>query len=182
MIFARSNRSTVLLTGGALALAVALAAAATLLAVVRNLLAALVVGMLAVVAMAVAVRTIRRLRRWPANRLAFFRDRLVLVQGRTEVQALWDRIELVSLADNSEWGSARWPEISLTDRLTVGLGHNRLFSFRPAACGLEPIACRDLILRLRDDTQLRLRLPEFDSLLDLTRRPVQTGEFIRPRL
>jgi hypothetical protein len=44
------------------------------------------------------------------------------------------------------------------------------------------VACRDLILRLRDDAKMRARLPEFDSALDLSERPVVTGELITPHL
>jgi hypothetical protein len=44
------------------------------------------------------------------------------------------------------------------------------------------MACRDLILKLRDDPKLRVRLPEFDSLRDLAISPVVAGELIEPRL
>ena len=53
---------------------------------------------------------------------------------------------------------------------------------RPADFGLEPAGCRDLVLTLRDDRALRGRLPEFDSALDLSERPVVTGELITPHL
>jgi hypothetical protein len=39
-----------------------------------------------------------------------------------------------------------------------------------------------LILRLRDDSKLRARLPEFDSARDLAISPVVAGELIEPRL
>lgn len=182
MTFARSNRSTRSLAGAGLAVGALLACATGLLLWAGDLPGALLAAMLAAVALGAFARMARRLRRWPASRLAFFRDRLVLVQGRTELQALWDRIELVSLADLSEWGTSRWPEISLTDRLTLRLRRDRCFSFRPAAFGVDPVACRDAILRLRDNRLLRGRLPEFDSVLDLSSRPVQTGEQIRPNI
>ena len=76
---------------------------------------------------------------------------------------------MVSLSDQSEWGSVSWPEVRLTDRLTIRLRRARPLSFRPNAFGLEPVACRDLILELRDDPDRRLQLPEFDSELDLRR-------------
>jgi len=106
----------------------------------------------------------------------------VLVQGRTELQAQWDLVETVTLADQGDWAAARWPELSLTDRLTVRLRPARRFSFRPATFGVEPAACRDLVLRLRDERALRDRLPEFDSALDLMSRPLHMGELIRPEL
>ncbi|HLJ09256.1 MAG TPA: hypothetical protein VKX24_12020, partial [Acidimicrobiia bacterium] len=37
------------------------------------------------------------LRRWPLARLAFFRDRLVVLRGRQEMLALWDQMESVTL-------------------------------------------------------------------------------------
>ena len=127
-------------------------------------------------------RFARRLRRWPAGRLGIFQDRLVLVGGRLELQAPWVEIQTASLADRSEWAWASWPEIHLTERLSVRLRSGRSFSFRPKAFGLEPTACRDLFLTLRDDGQARDRLPVFDSALDLATRPLHTGELIRPQL
>ena len=53
---------------------------------------------------------------------------------------------------------------------------------RPADFGLAPSGCRDLILKLRDELEVRSRLPEFDSALDLSERPVYAGELITPRL
>lgn len=182
MIFARTNRSTVLLVVAALGVTVALVVAAAVLLVLTDRLGALVVAMLGAVSLAAALRAVRRLRRWPVSRLGLFRDRLVLVQGRCELQAVWDLVEFATLADQGDWSTARWPELRITDRLTVRLAGLRRFSFRPATFGLDPIACRDLILRLRDDPGLRRRLPEFDSVLDLSQRPLQTGELIRPQI
>jgi hypothetical protein len=116
------------------------------------------------------------------GRLGFFRDRLVVVQGRTELGAQWDRIDVVTLCVPQDWSSGRWPELSVTDRLTVRLRDERPLEFRPAAFGLEPSGCRDLILRLRDNPDLRRKLPEFDSALDLATRPVVTGQLINPRI
>jgi hypothetical protein len=182
VIFARTNRPMVLFAWSAVGIAVLLLLGAAALVLLDDALAALVIGMLAAVALAVVLRTALRLRRWPAGRLGFFRDRLVLVQGRTELQAPWDLVETVTLADQGDWAAARWPELSLTDRLTVRLRPARRFSFRPATFGVEPAACRDLVLRLRDERALRERLPEFDSSLDLMSRPLHTGELIRPEL
>ncbi len=66
--------------------------------------------------------------------------------------------------------------------LTIRLRNEQPFGFKPAHFGLEPAACRDLILRLRDDAGLRSRLPEFDSARDLAISPIVSGELIKPGL
>jgi hypothetical protein len=182
VVFARSNRSTIRFASAAVAVAILLVAASAAALLKGFDLAALVLAMLATVAAAVVARTVLRLRRWPRSRLAFFRDRLVLVQGSVELQAPWERLDTATLADQGDWAAARWPEISLTDRLTVRLRPSRRFSFRPATFGLEPAACRDLMLRLRDEPALRRRLPDFASIRDLASMPLHTGELIRPEL
>jgi len=164
------------------AVAIGVTSTAAMLLLFGEYLAALAVGMLATVAMAAVARTALRLRRWPSARLGLFRDRLVLVQGRAELQAPWDQLDTVTLADQGDWAADRWPEIRLTDRLTLRYRPGRRFSFRPAVFGLDPAACRDLMLRLRDEEELRDRLPEFDSRLDLVARPLHTGDLIRPEL
>lgn len=93
-----------------------------------------------------------------------------MIQGRRRLGAAWDGLELVSLADQTEWGSLRWPEVRLTGRLTLRVARAGAISFLPRSFGLEPVACRDLILSLRDDGRLRESLPEFDSELDLMPR------------
>ena len=170
MIYARSSRPTLVMAIGSLALGLALAAASVwaLFSFPRDV-GALVLAMPATLALAFAVREGLRLRRWPPARLALFRDRMVVIQGHAEALASWDGIEMVSLSDQSEWGNVSWPEVRLTDRLTIRLRRSRPLSFRPNAFGLEPVACRDLILALRDDPDRRLQLPEFDSELDLRR-------------
>jgi hypothetical protein len=182
VLFARSNRSTVRFAAAVLAVAFALTGGAALALVRSSAQAAVGLGVLAIIAAAVVARTSLRLRRWPSSRLGFFRDRLVLVQGRVELQAAWERLDTVTLADQGDWAAARWPEITLTDRLTVRMRPARRFSFRPATFGVEPAACRDLMLRLRDEPALRDRLPEFDSARDLTSMPLHTGELVRPEL
>ena len=52
----------------------------------------------------------------PAGKLAFFRDRLLVIQGRHEMRAVWERMESISLADPGSW-----PEIKMTDTLTINL-------------------------------------------------------------
>lgn len=118
-----------------------------------------------------------RLRAWPAGKLGLFRDRLLVVHDRHEMRALWDHMETVTLADE-----AAWPNIRMTDRLTLHLRHEPPLRFKPADFGLEAGSCRDLILRLRDDHELRNRLPEFDSARDLAIAPVVAGEMSDPGL
>jgi hypothetical protein len=118
-----------------------------------------------------------RLRGWPPGKLAVFRDRLLVIHKRREMSAVWTNVETVTLA-----APGSWPDIRLTDRLTIQVKNAPAMTFKPAAFGLQPAACRELILRLRDDPQLRSKLPEFDSLRDLAISPVVAGEFIEPRL
>lgn len=125
----------------------------------------------------VAVWAAVQVQAWPASKLGFFRDRIVVVQGRHEMRALWELMESVTLSDPDSW-----PKVRMTDRLTLRFRNEPPLSIKPARFGLEPAACRDLILRLRDDTRLRSRLPEFDSARDLTISPIVAGELIKPRL
>jgi hypothetical protein len=126
---------------------------------------------------AVSVWAASRLITWPGARLCFFRDRLLVIEGRHEMRAIWTSMGAVTL---SEPGT--WPHVRVTDRLTIQLKNEPSLIFKPASFGLEPAACRDLIVRLRDEPRLRARLPEFDSLRDLAISPVVAGELIDPRL
>lgn len=126
---------------------------------------------------ALALRSAIQLRKWPPGRLALFRDRLLVILGRHEMRAVWANMEAVTLAE-----AHSWPKVRLTDRLTIQFKNEPPLSFKPATFGLEPAACRDLILQLRDDPNLRAKLPEFDSLRDLAISPVVAGELIEPRL
>jgi hypothetical protein len=131
----------------------------------------------AVVGVCVAVWAAVKLVTWPPARLCFFRDRMLVIEGRHEMRALWASMEAVTL---SEPGA--WPQVRVTDRLTIQLKNEPPLLLRPKRFGLEPAACRDLILRLRDEPSLRSRLPEFDSMRDLAISPVVAGELIDPRL
>jgi hypothetical protein len=178
VIYVRSRRSIVTLGASSLFCAVAF----TLLAFVATRLpqgwvAGIALGAGAVGAWVIAAWAGIQVHAWPSNRLGFFRDRMVVVQRRHEMRALWDNMETVTL---SEPGS--WPKVKVTDRLTIGLRNEPSFDFKPAHFGLEPAACRDAILRLRDDARLRTRLPEFDSIRDLTVSPIVAGELIKPGL
>jgi hypothetical protein len=118
-----------------------------------------------------------KLKTWPSGRLGFFRDRLVMIQARHEMRALWANMETITLSEPNSW-----PRVRITDRLTIDLKNEPGLAFKPAHFGLDPVACRDLILRLRDDPRLRARLPEFDSVRDLAVSPIVAGELIEPRL
>ncbi len=118
-----------------------------------------------------------RLKRWPPGKLGFFRDRLVVIMGKHEMRAVWTAMETVTLSEPDSW-----PHVRLTDRLTINFKNEPAVAFKPAQVGLSPSACRDLILRLRDDARLRARLPEFDSARDLAISPLVAGDLIEPRL
>jgi hypothetical protein len=178
LIYVRSRRSILTLGAAGLACAVAFGA----LAVAAFLIPSgglagipLVAG--AAGGGAVAAWAGIQLKRWPLRKLALFRDRLVVIQGKHEMRAVWSLMETVTLAETDAW-----PDFRLTDRLTIHSRNEAPIRFRPAVFGLEPTACRDLILRLRDDSKLRTRLPEFDSARDLAISPVVAGELIEPRL
>ena len=126
---------------------------------------------------AFAGRTVVQLFSWPPARLCFFRDRLLVIEGRHEMRAVWTAMGAVTLSEPNSW-----PRVRLTDRLTIQLKNEAPLVLKPAAFGLAPAACRDLIVRLRDEPRLRVRLPEFDSVRDLAISPVVAGELIEPRL
>ena len=178
MIYVRSRRSIVTIGGSSLFCSLVfglLALLATRLP--EGWVAGVPLGAGAVGAAAVATWAAIQLQAWPSSRLGFFRDRLVVIQGRHEMRALWELIESVTLSDPEAW-----PKVHVTDRLTIRSRNEPPFGFKPANFGLEPAACRDLILRLRDDAGLRARLPEFDSARDLTISPTVAGELIKPGL
>jgi hypothetical protein len=167
VIYVRSRRSIVTVGASSLFCAVVF----TILAVVATQLtegwvASIALGSGAVGAALVAAWAAIQVHAWPANRLGFFRDRMVVIQRRHEMRALWDNMESVTLSDPGSW-----PNVRVTDRLTIGLRNEPSFDFKPAQFGLEPAACRDTILQLRDDAGLRSRLPEFDSVRDLAVSP-----------
>ena len=126
---------------------------------------------------AFAARTALQLFSWPPARLCLFRDRLLVIEGRHEMRAVWTAMGAVTLSEPSSW-----PRVRLTDRLTIQLKNEAPLILKPTAFGLAPAACRDLIVRLRDEPRLRVRLPEFDSVRDLAISPVVAGELIEPRL
>jgi hypothetical protein len=178
MIYVRSRRPIVTLGASGLGFAglfALLAAGAARLP--DGWLASVALAAGSITALAVAISAAFKLRSWPSGRLGLFRDRIVIIQGRHEIGAAWNRMETVTLAD-----PRAWPNVRLTDRLTIHLTHEPPVGFMPAQFGLQPVACRDLVLRLRDDAKLRARLPEFDSVRDLAVAEVMAGELIEPRL
>lgn len=181
MIFVRSRRPTVRLAAATAAVAAGLVAA-TAWFLDRNLEEATLFGLAAIFALAFVARAGLRIRRWPQASIAFFRDAMVVRTGSSELRAPWDAVELVTLAEPSEWTALTWPQVRLSDRLTVRMRGGRSFRLHPASFGLDPVACRDLVLRLRDSAEARRRLPEFDSELDLVARPRAVGELMKPHL
>jgi len=180
VIYARSRNSIVTLGASSLLCALgfgAMTMVALHLSEAEGWVAGIALGAGALGASAVAIWAAIQLAAWPASRLGFFRDRIVVVQGRHEMRALWDLMESITLTEPDSW-----PKVRVTDRLTIRLRNEQPFGFKPAHFGLEPAACRDLILRLRDDAGLRSKLPEFDSARDLTVSPIVSGELIQPRL
>jgi len=178
LIYVRSHRSTVTFCIAGVAWAVffgGLAVGAFNLP--EGAIAGVALGVGAVGGMMLAIRAALKLKSWPPAKLGFFRDRMLVIQGRHEMRAVWTAMGAVTLSEPSAW-----PHVRLTDRLTIQFKNEPPLSFKPAVFGLEPIACRDLILKLRDDPKLRVRLPEFDSLRDLAISPVVAGELIEPRL
>ena len=157
------------------------ALAAVAFNVPEGAVAAAVLGVVSAGGVAVAVWAVAKLLRWPPARLCFFRDRLLVIQGRHEMRALWSAMEAVTLSEPISERNP-WPDVKVTDRLTIRFRNEAPLSFKPAAFGLQPVACRDLIVRLRDDARLRSRLPEFDSVRDLALSPVVAGELAEPRL
>ena len=178
MIFVRSRRSIVTLASSSLFCAIAFCLLAVGAALVpEGATAAIALALGALGSGAVATWAGLQLRWWPRGRLGLFRDRMVVIEGRHEMRALWDLIESVTLSDPNAW-----PSVRVTDRLTIHFRNEAPIGFRPAQFGLEPMACRDLVVRLRDDARLRARLPEFDSARDLAVSPAVSGELIKPLL
>jgi len=173
----RSRRPIVTIAASALACTIAFGALALgAFQLPAGSVAAVALGAGAAGAAGVAIWAAVRLRRWPAGKLAFFRDRMLVIQDRHEIRALWERMDSITLADPGSW-----PEIKMTDQVTISFRNEPPIRFNPARFGLEATSCRDLILRLRDDASLRERLPEFDSARDLAASPVVAGERFEPR-
>jgi hypothetical protein len=171
VIFVRSLRQPLLLAiwGACLGAVCAAAAAAVLYLRPAALNLTVALAITAAVDLCIAASIAVRALRFRGCRLAMFRDRLVVRQGRLESSALWDRLEAATLGDA---GLSSWPRFELSGTLTIRIRQEPALKFRPADFGMDPVECRDLVVRLRDDPRLRRRLPEFDSALDLKKAPV----------
>jgi len=177
LIYVRSRRPLVTIAGTAAAFAFAFAVMGWVAwQLPGGLVAALALWTGAAVAVAACAWSAWGLRGWPPCKLAFFRDRMVVLSGRHEMRALWEQIEAVTLADMTTW-----PELRMTDWVTVTFRSEGPMRFKPTEFGLDPAGCRDLVARLRDEPELRERLPEFDSERDLEARPLVAGEATEPR-
>jgi hypothetical protein len=177
LIYVRSRRSTVTLGAASLACAIVFGALAALALAERAWPASIPLAVGSLGGATLAALAAWQLATWPPGKLGFFRDRVLVIQGRHEMRALWSAMETVTLAVPGSW-----PNVRLTDRLTLSLKNEQPLAFKPAQFGLDPPACRDLMIRLRDDSRLRGRLPEFDSVRDLAASPVVAGELTEPLL
>jgi hypothetical protein len=177
LIYVRSRRSVVTLGAAGLACALGFGVLVAVAVGLQAWPASLPLAAGSLGGVAIAAWAALKLATWPPGKLGFFRDRLVVIHGRHEMRAVWSDMETVTLARPGSW-----PSVRLTDRLTVNFRNEPPLSFKPALFGLDPPACRDLMIRLRDDSRLRARLPEFDSVRDLAVSPVVAGELIEPRL
>jgi hypothetical protein len=137
---------------------------------------------LAVLPLPLALQQCLQARHLARFRLGLFRDRLVLLVEDGERHLRWSEIETATLGDTSEWATLAWPKVRLTGRLTVRRPDGSSLRFRPVEVGLAPVACRDLVLQLRDQESSRLRLPAYDPAIPLTRRPVRSGDQLQPLL
>jgi len=137
---------------------------------------------LAVLPLPLAFQQCVQARHLAGFRLGLFRDRLVVLAGEGERQLRWAEIETATLGDTSEWATLAWPKVRLTGRLTMRRSDGSILRFRPVEVGLAPVACRDLVLKLRDQESSRLRLPTYDPAIPLVRRPVRSGEQLQPLL
>ncbi|MBO0707729.1 MAG: hypothetical protein J2P43_05935 [Candidatus Dormibacteraeota bacterium] len=142
----------------------------------------LLLAILALLPLPLAVHQCVRARHLAAFRLGLFRDRLVVLADQKERQVPWTDIDTATLGDTSEWATMAWPKVRLTGRLTVRRADGSTLRFRPVEVGLAPVACRDLVLQLRDQESCRLRLPSYDPAIPLARHPVRSGEQLQPLL
>src|SRR6267378_4516318 len=98
MIYVRSRRPIVTLGASGLGFAglfALLAAGAARLP--DGWLASIALAAGSVTALAVAISAAVKLRSWPLGRLGLFRDRIVIIQGKHEIRAVWNRMDTVTL-------------------------------------------------------------------------------------
>ena len=111
----RSRRSIVTLGAAGLACAIAFGALAALtLGLPMAWIAGVALGVGSLGGLALVAWAGLKLRAWPAGKLAFFRDRLMVIQGKHEMRAVWSAIDTTDdwkpfeekLADIHELGRA----------------------------------------------------------------------------
>ena len=134
MIYVRSHRSIVSIGVAGVAWAAAFGVLALGASrVPEGGIAAIALAAGAIAGAGVAVWAAVRLLSWPRARLCFFRDRLLVIQGRHEMRAVWTAMETVTLSDPHSW-----PDVRMTDSLTIQLRNEGPLTFKPAAFGLQP--------------------------------------------
>ncbi|MGH7912602.1 MAG: hypothetical protein ACREOV_12840 [Candidatus Dormibacteraceae bacterium] len=180
-MFSRSPRTMVRLAIWLVVGALAVAGAGVLVAEL-GVPAGVLLVVLALLPLPLAVQQCLQAHRLSTFRIGLFRDRLILLGEEGEREVRWAEIETAMLGDTSEWATVAWPEIVLSSRLTLRRFDGSALRFRPSEVGLAPIACRDLVLRCRDEEASRLRLPAYDPLVPLGRRPARSGERLQPVL
>jgi hypothetical protein len=183
LVFARSRRTSLALTAFGTGLTAAFGVA-TVVAARRAPEAAFVLLSAAVFGLVLAVASVPGLIATACDRLGLFRDRLVVISGRTELHARWEDLESATLTVPLS------PMV--TSRLVAGDGLMLIFRrgggqarrvlIRPRGFGMDLERCRDLVLSLRDDAAARSRLPEFDSVLDLIPGPRTSRDLSAPRI
>src|SRR5438270_10101979 len=111
MIFARSRRSSVLVAGCGLVVATIFGGvSAVIFAEHGPDVAGLALGIGAGLGLGLLTWALVQLRSWPPCRLAFFRDRPVIVAGTVEQHALGDRMQTGRLPLPVERNRSRRPE------------------------------------------------------------------------
>lgn len=165
-----------------LAVAAVVVAALGVLLLVDGQGAGVLLLVLAFLPLPLALEQCLRARHLAGSRLGLFRDRLVLLMDHREREVIWGEIETAMLGDTSEWAMLTWPRVSLTGRLTLRRLDGSTVRFRPVEVGLAPVACRDLVIQLRDEAASRGRLPAYDPAIPLARRTARSGEQLQPHL
>src|SRR5260370_15158884 len=155
LIYVRSRRSIVTLGVAGLAWAVVFGALAFgAFNLPEGAVAGVALSAGAIGGAAVAVWAALKLRAWPPAKLGFFRDRLLVIQRRHEMRAVWTALKAVHPSR-----PAPRPRIRLTHRLTIQLRNEPALRFQPALSRLEPSPFRELVPSLPEAPELPDRMP-----------------------
>ena len=128
LIFVRSRRPIVTLCLASLFCVLAFGLLAVASAMMpAGALGAVALGLGAAGAAAIGIWKAVQLWLWPPGRLALFRDRMVVIQGRHEMRAVWELMESVTLSEPDSW-----PNVKVTDRLTIQFRNEPPLGFKPA--------------------------------------------------